>query len=166
MHQPHDRRVLGDMSTEGLRCAYASVREQDAKAGSSICDVYVTSSLDKLIAVVTDICFKKLDRDFFALLTGSNRVTLSKPRSAPTLKRPEPLVRASDTSDASSAASSTSDTPSVSSHSDVLILGAEMLSIIAERSGISIAELRKNKNSTFTDSGVDSQMSIQMLSDF
>nr|ASU91360.1 polyketide synthase [Ramalina conduplicans] len=67
-------RVLGDLSSNGPWRAYATVREQDAKAETSLCDVYVTDEQNKLVALCTEICFKRLDREFFSLLLGSTRI--------------------------------------------------------------------------------------------
>ncbi|KAG6016599.1 Type I Iterative PKS [Claviceps pusilla] len=115
-------RILGDLTTQGdgPLLAYASIREQDPASGTSLCDVYLTNSQDGLVAVCTDISFKKLDREFFALLTGSARAQpLPKPRqgaaaaaaaaSSRTAGRKRDLTPSSTASDASvSESSSTS----------------------------------------------------------
>lgn len=159
-------RVLGDLSSHGPWRAYATVREQDAKAGTSLCDVYVTDGQDKLVALCTDICFKKLDRDFFSLLLGSAGALAQKPRATASSKRAQQPIRAAESSDISTAASSITSSPSLSSQSEPDDLAAELLSVVAARSGISMADLNKATDTTFTDFGVDSQMSIQILADF
>ena len=159
-------RVLGDLSSHGPWRAYATVREQDAKAGTSLCDVYVTDGQDKLVALCTDICFKKLDRDFFSLLTGSARALAQKPRATASPRRAQQPIRSAESSDNSTAASSIPSSPSLSSQSEADDLAAELLSVVASLSGISVADLKKATDTTFTDFGVDSQMSIQILSDF
>ena len=159
-------RVLGDLSSHGPWRAYATVREQDAKAGTSLCDVYVTDGQDRLIALCTDISFKKLDRDFFSLLLGSARVRAQKPRATVSPKRAQQPIRAAKSSDTSTAASPITSSPSPSSQSEVIDVAAELLYVIAARSGISMAELKRSTDTTFTDFGVDSQMSIQILADF
>lgn len=159
-------RVLGDLSSHGSWRAYATVREQDAKAGTSLCDVYVMDGQDRLIALCTDICFKKLDRDFFSLLLGSARVRTQKPRPTANPKRAQQPIRAAESSDTSTAASPITSSPSSSSQSEVMDVAAELLYVVAARSGISMADLKRSTHTTFTDFGVDSQMSIQILADF
>ena len=157
-------RVLGDLSS--IVRGYATIREQDAKAGTSLCDVYAIDDQDKLVALCTDICFKKLERDFFALLTRSAR-------SPP----PEPCQRASprcdlqqgktaSSSGSSATAASVGSSTTLSSLSDVVDLSASLLDAVAARSGISVAELKRSTAMTFSDMGIDSQMSIAILADF
>ena len=159
-------RVLGDLSSHGPWRAYATVREQDAKAGTSLCDVYVTDDQNRLIVLCTDICFKKLDRDFFSLLLGSARVRVQKPRATASPKRAQQPIRAAESSDTSTAASPITSSPSPSSQSEVTDVAAELLYVVAARSGISIADLKRSTDTTFADFGVDSQMSIQIIADF
>ncbi|CAD6591690.1 MAG: polyketide synthase pks13 [Alectoria sarmentosa] len=159
-------RVLGDLSSHGPWRAYATVREQDAKAGTSLCDVYVTDDQKRLIVLCTDICFKKLDRDFFSLLLGSSRVRVQKPRATASPKRAQQPIRAAESSDTSTAASPITSSPSPSSQSEVTDVAAELLYVVAARSGISIADLKRSTDTTFADFGVDSQMSIQIIADF
>ena len=159
-------RVLSDLSSSRPCQAYATIREQDAKAGTSLCDVYVTDDQDKLIAFCTDICFKKLERDFFALLTGSARTLPPKPRAKANPRRDWQQAKPVD-SNGSSAATPTSEISSTlpSSVSDTIDIAAELLDAVAARSGISMAELNKSEGTTFTELGVDSQMSIAILAD-
>ena len=159
-------RVLGDLSSHGPWRAYATVREQDDKAGTSLCDVYVTDGQDKLFALCTDICFKKLDRDFFSLLLGSARARTQKPHGRASPKCAQQPIRTPESRDSSTAASSRTSSPLLSSQSEPENLAAELLSVVAARSGISIADLKKATDTIFTDFGVDSQMSIQILADF
>lgn len=159
-------RVLGDLLSYGPLRAYATVREQDAKAGTSVCDVYLTNSQDELVVLCTDICFKKLGRDFFSLLTGSTRALAPKPRATASPKRSQQPIRAAESSDSSTVTSSVSSSPSLSSQSEAEDLATELLSVVAARSGISTADLEKMTDTTFADFGVDSQMSIQILADF
>lgn len=151
-------RVLGDLSSNGPWRAYATLRDQDAKAKASLCDVYVTNEQNKLVMLCTDICFKKLDRDFFSLLLGSTR------KASPRLVQ-QP-IRRPESSSTSTTASSAPFSPSLSSQSENDYLAVELLSVIAARSGISMADLKTATDTTFTDFGVDSQMSIQILADF
>ncbi|KAF2680034.1 putative polyketide synthase [Lentithecium fluviatile CBS 122367] len=159
-------RILGDLTSNGPYRAYATIREQDAKSGTSMCDVYLTDSREKLVALCTDICFKKLERDFFAMLTGSARAVLPKPRQKPTIPRPVQQAQAASSSSSSEADASSvfSDVSSVAS--EALDLAAELFEAVAGRSGISVAELKKSMGTTFQDLGVDSQMSISILADF
>ncbi|RHZ45579.1 uncharacterized protein CDV56_100464 [Aspergillus thermomutatus] len=166
-------RILGDLSSNKPYTAYATIRQQDAKAGTSLCDVYVIDREDRLVALCTDICFKKLDRDFFALLTGSTRAQQFKPRPIDSAKEDSqaPLRRAADSSSSSgisTPASSLSPSSSQSSVSDAVNLAAELLEVVAARSGISVAELKGSTGTaaTFAEMGVDSQMSIAILADF
>ena len=159
-------RVLGNLSSHGPWRAYATIREQDANAGTSLCDVYVTDGQDKPVVLCTDICFKKLDRDFFSLLLGSARAPVQKPRATASPRRTQQPSTPADSSDISTAASSITSSPSPSSHSEVDDLATELLSMVAARSGISMADLQKATDTTFTDFGIDSQMSIQILADF
>ena len=159
-------RVLGDLSSNGLWRAYATVREEDAKAEASLCDVYVTDEQNKLVALCTDICFKKLDRDIFSLLLGSSRARAQKPRATAGPMRVQQPVRTPESSSTSTTASSGFFSRSLSSQSEADDLAVELLSVVAARSGISMADLKTAADTTFTDFGVDSQMSIQILADF
>lgn len=159
-------RVLGDLSSHGPWRAYATVREQNGKAQTSLCDAYVTDGQDKLVALCTDICFKKLDRDFFSLLVGSGGARAQKPRATAGPKRAQQPIRTAESSGSSTAASSIMSSPSLSSQDEPEDLAAELLSVVAARSGISMADFKKATDTTFTDFGVDSQMSIQILADF
>ncbi|EHK97626.1 putative Conidial yellow pigment biosynthesis polyketide synthase [Glarea lozoyensis 74030] len=159
-------RVLDDLSRGPYR-AYAMIREQDTKTGTSLCDVYVTDSNDKLATVCTDICFKKLERDSFALLTGSARALPPKRQSKASPRREWQHAKSSGSSDSpSTPASEPSYASSSSSISVVVNLSAELFDIIAARSGVSVAELTSSTNMTFSELGVDSQMSIAILADF
>ena len=159
-------RVLGNLSSNGLWLAYATVREQDAKAEASLCDVYVTDGQKKLVALCTDICFKKLDRDFFSLLLESSRARAQKPHATASPRRVQQPIRTPESSDTSAIASSVLSSRSLSSQSEADDLAVELLSVVAARSGISMADLKTEMDTTFTDFGVDSQMSIQILTDF
>ncbi|KFY18969.1 hypothetical protein V491_04641, partial [Pseudogymnoascus sp. VKM F-3775] len=161
-------RILGDISSTGPFRAYTTVREQDAKTGISMCDVYLTNGQDKLVALCTDICFKKLERDFFAMLTGSSRTFPKKPRAQHAIPKREWQAASANSSDSSPSATPTSDFSSSSrnSMSDVVDLAADLLAIVAEQCGMSLAELDKTKGTAFTELGVDSQMSISILGDF
>jgi acyl carrier protein len=154
-------RILGDLASDGTYRAYATVREQDLKSGTSMCDVYLIDSQDKLVALCTDICFKKLEREFFAMLTGSARAVLPKPRSRQIVQTPAASSSLSSDADDSSVFS---DASSVAS--EEIDLAAELFAAVAARSGISVDELRKSAGTTFQDLGVDSQMSISILADF
>ncbi|KAF2792359.1 putative polyketide synthase [Melanomma pulvis-pyrius CBS 109.77] len=159
-------RILGDLSSRAPYRAYAMIREQDAKSGTSLCDVYVTDSQEKLVALCTDICFKKLERDFFAMLTGSVRAL--PPRSLPkaSLRRDWQQAKRASSRSSSGTPTSVISSASSSSLSDTVDFSVELLDAVAARSGISVAELKKSTNMTFSDMGVDSQMSITILSDF
>ena len=159
-------RVLGDLSSHGLWRAYATVREQDAKAEVSLCDVYVTDEQNKLVVLCTDISFKKLDRDFFSLLLRSSRARAQKPRATASPKHVQQPIRTPESSGTSTTVSLAPSSLSLSSQSEVDDLAVELLSVVAERSGISMADLKTATDTTFTDLGVDSQMSIQILADF
>lgn len=128
--------------------------------------MYVTDDQDKLVALCTDICFKKLDRDFFSLLLRSADALAQKPRATASSKRAQQSIRAAESSNISTAASSIIFSPSLSSQSEPDDLAAKLLFVIATRSGISMIDLNKATDTTFTDFGVDSQMSIQILVDF
>ena len=157
-------RVLGDLSSYNTLSVYATVREQDVMTGTSMCDVYVKDGQNKLVALCTDICFKKLDRDFFSLLTGSTRAHTSKPRT--TAKPRHTKHKMPKSSDSSSYASPIASSASESSQSEAMDLAAELLSIVAIRTGVSMNDLKKATYTTFTDFGIDSQMSIQILAKF
>ncbi|KID97263.1 Acyl carrier protein-like protein, partial [Metarhizium majus ARSEF 297] len=158
---------MADLSSPGPFFAYATIRQQDAKTGTSLCDVYLTDSEDKIVAICTDICFKKLDRDFFALLTGSASALPPNPRVAKASPRRDcPKVRTPDSSSGLTAPPSVSSSASLSSSSDVADLSAELLDVVAVWSGIDVAELNKTTGTTFTEMGVDSQMNIAILADF
>ncbi|KAL9620803.1 MAG: hypothetical protein Q9160_004703 [Pyrenula sp. 1 TL-2023] len=160
-------RVLGDLSSCQRYRAYATIREQDAKAGRSLCDVYVTDSHGKLVALCTDICFKKLERDFFALLTGAARALPSKLSSRISPRRDWQQEKPAESS--SSSVTSTSETPLLSSRtslSETVDIFGELLDAIAARIGISVDEVKKSSGTTFAEMGVDSQMSIAILANF
>jgi iterative type I PKS product template protein len=155
--------------TEPLR-AYATVREQDPVTHTSMCDAYVTDAAGELVVICTDTCFKKLDRDFFALLTGSDRVTARKPLPAqkPKLLRGVSVLATptSSTEQSSSSSSPLESSPALSSQSDSADLASQLLSTIVACSDISMTDLESNSKATFADIGVASQMSIQILADF
>lgn len=165
-------RVLGQLASNEPFQAYTTIRSQDAKTGVSMCDVYLTNAQDELVALCTDICFKKLDRDFFAMLTGSARAFPKKTvRAQPQAAARREVVHARGPP--SSSDSSPSDTPTsnvssstMSALSDAMDLSAELLAIVAEQSGMSVEELGKTKGTTFSELGVDSQMSISILTEF
>ena len=159
-------RILGHLSSRGPFRAYATIREQDAKAGTSLCDVYLSDGQDKLIALCTDMCFKKLDRDFFAILTGSARALPPRPRPKASPGRDHQQDKPAGSSSSSATLTSASRSTSESSLSDAVDLAAELLHAVATRSGISVAELKKSADTTLADMGVDSQMSIAILADF
>ena len=159
-------RVLGDLSSNGPWRAYATVREQDAKAEARMCDVYVTDEMNKLVALCTDICFKKLDRDIFSLLLGSSPARAQKPRITASPRLVQQPIRTPESSGTPTTALSAPSVRSLSSQSEADDLAVELLSVIAARSGISMADLTTATDTTFTDFGVDSQMSIQILADF
>ncbi|KAL2784988.1 hypothetical protein BJX66DRAFT_343489 [Aspergillus keveii] len=172
-------RMLSDMSASGPYYVYVAIREQDNKAGTSLCDVYATDSQSQLVAVCTDICFKKLERDFFALLTGASRDRPPRPvpvraaaSAAATTVRSTPKPskqRARSLSQSSSSGPNTpamSRSPTPSSVSDTLDLSTELLESVAERTGVSVAEMKASPGTTFAQFGVDSQMTIAILADF
>ncbi|KAL3433409.1 hypothetical protein BDV09DRAFT_171921 [Aspergillus tetrazonus] len=163
-------RIVGDLSSPGPYHVYATIREQDQKAGTSLCDVYATDSQDRLVAVCSDICFKKLERDFFALLTGATRGRSTKPVAAAPVKAMPKRARqlAPSPSPSSSSGSNTpmSRSPTPSSVSDMVDLGTELLQAVAEQTGVSVAEMKSSPATTFTEFGVDSQMAISILANF
>jgi iterative type I PKS product template protein len=169
-------RILEDLASNGPFRAYANIRDRDSKAGTSWCDVYLVNAKDTLVALCTDICFKKLERDFFAILTGSNRASFKKSQAQrnPKMTHAQQTIPRSEWPDTSSASSVTSrsatDTPTSSSSldglSDVMDMYAELLAIVSEQLGMSVAELETSKGATFAELGVDSQMSISILADF
>ncbi|KAL4819954.1 hypothetical protein BDW67DRAFT_154387 [Aspergillus spinulosporus] len=163
-------RIVGDLSSPGPYHVYATIREQDPKAGTSLCDVYATDSQDRLVAICSDICFKKLERDFFALLTGATRGRSTKPVTAVPVKAVPKRARqlASSPSPSSSSGSNTpmSRSPTPSSVSDMVDLGTELLQAVAEQTGVSVAEMKSSPGTTFTEFGVDSQMAISILANF
>ncbi|KAL9060315.1 MAG: hypothetical protein Q9162_000719 [Coniocarpon cinnabarinum] len=158
-------RVLGDLSSQGPWRAYATVRDRNAKAGTSFCDVYVTDSRDNLLVLCTDICFKKLDRNFFSLLTGSARTHAQKSRPLAASKPMQTPITQASSSESSTAASAGATTPE-SSQPDAVDLAVKLFLIVAQKTGISLADLKRTAHTTFTDFGIDSQMSIQILADF
>lgn len=171
-------RIVGDISSAGAYHVYATIREQDSKTGTSLCDVYATDSRENLVAVCTDICFKKLDRDFFALLTGATRGRSPKPvraaapvRAIPTPRRGKQAIPSPSPSPSSSSGSSGANTPvsrpdSPGSVSDTVDLSEELLEAVAERTGVSVDEMKGAPGTTFTEFGVDSQMAIAILANF
>jgi acyl carrier protein len=161
-------RILGDLSSNRPFRAYTTVRDQDDKIGTSLCEVYLTNAQDKLVALCTDICFKKLERDFFTMLTGSARTFPKKPRAQQAIPRREWQARSATSSDTSPSGTPTSVSSSLSQNSlsDVVDLSTDLLAIVAEQCGMSVAELDKRKGTAFTELGVDSQMSISILGDF
>ncbi|RDW92688.1 Orsellinic acid synthase [Aspergillus mulundensis] len=163
-------RIVGDLSSPGPYHAYATIREQDPKSGVSFCDVYATDAEGQLVALCTDICFKKLERDFFALLTGATRGRSSKPAPTAPVKAMPKRARqpAPSPSPSSSSGSNTpmSRSATPSSVSDTVDLCTELLEAVAERTGVSVAEMKAAPGTTFTDFGVDSQMAIAILATF
>jgi iterative type I PKS product template protein len=156
-------RILGDLTSNGPYHAYATIREQDLKSGTTMCDVYLVDGSEKLVALCTDICFKKLERDFFAMLTGSNRAVAPKPKPRQVTQVIQTPAASSSSSDADDS-SVFSDASSVAS--EAVDLASELFEAVAARSGMSVAEIKTSMGTTFQDLGVDSQMSISILADF
>ena len=159
-------RVLGDLSSNGPWRAYATVREQDTRAETNLCDVYVTDEQDILVALCTDICFKKLDRDSFSWLLGSSRARSQKSRTTASSRCVQQARRTPESSEISTSVSSIPSSQRLSSQSEADTLAVELLSVVAARSGISMDDLSTATATTFADFGIDSQMSIQILADF
>lgn len=136
------------------------LREQNGKDQTSLCDVYVTDGQDKPVVLCMDICFKKLDRGIFSLLLGSDRARAQKPHAITSPKRAQQPIKMHESSDSSTVASSITSSPSISSQYESEDLAAELLAMVAARSGISKADLKKAIDTTFGDFGIDSQMSI------
>lgn len=167
-------RIVGDISSPGPYHVYATVREQDSKTGTSLCDVYATDSRDNLVSICTDICFKKLDRDFFALLTGATRGrsprpaapvrAVPAPRAKQAIPSPSPSPSSSSGSSGANTPVSRPDTPG--SVSDTVDLSDELLEAVADRTGVSVDEMKGAPGTTFTEFGVDSQMAIAILANF
>lgn len=164
-------RVLGDLSSNDTFRAYTAIRQQDIKTGTSICDVYLTDVDDNLVALSTDICFKKLSREFFSVLTGASRGSLKQQPVRPVREHRNARTRSvsptsSGASTPMSSESMTASLSSASSVSDMVDSYTELLAIVAQQLGMSVSELEKSSNVTFTELGVDSQMSISILADF
>ncbi|KAL3481051.1 hypothetical protein BJX99DRAFT_254029 [Aspergillus californicus] len=160
-------RIVGDLSSSGPYHVYATIREQDSKTGISICDVYATDNQERLVAVCTDICFKKLERDFFALLTGATRGRSTKPVPVtPMKKQASQPIPSPSSSNSSGATTPMSRSSSASSVSDAVDLSTELLEAVAESTGVNVAEMKSAPGTSFTEFGVDSQMAISIISSF
>ncbi|KAG6068345.1 Type I Iterative PKS [Claviceps aff. humidiphila group G2b] len=159
-------RILGDLTKESPFLIYATIREQDLKAGTSLCDVYMTNSQDSIVAICTDICFKKLDRGFFALLTGSTRAqppARSRDAGSRTAWLKGDTTPSSTPSSTCGSEVASTNRSSISGASD---LYDNLLDVIAKWSGISVVELQNATSTNFSELGLDSQMSISILADF
>ena len=159
-------RIMGDLSSCEPCRAYATIREQDAKARTSLCDVYVTNSQDKLVAICIDICFKKLDRAFFTVLISPTRAPLPNQYTKTNSSSDWGHQKRTILSNSSSTLTPFNSSASPSSLSDTVDLSAELLDTVAARSGMTMEEMKRSTGITFADMGIDSQMSIAILSDF
>lgn len=166
--------VLHDLSkSRSCRC-YAALRETGTN-GTTICDAYVfddtagSTKPAKLLAVCTDIRFQCLEQDFFSMLCGKpTPAPAPRGRSIPAVKqKPVPVEPDSDSDDASMADSeefSDSEASTAATSITEPDSAEVLLKCVSKRSGLSVADM--DHASTFTDMGIDSQMSIAIVSDF
>ncbi|KAI1826639.1 BcPKS15, polyketide synthase [Xylaria intraflava] len=157
--------IVAELKNDRTLTCYAAVRERTSK-GMSLCDVYVFDD-HELVAYCVDVRFQKLTRSVFASLVGKkdpmpNYAIPKVKQSSQTLSR-----HASDSSEEEEdSAMSDAGSGSGSSHTsaETLDVYPVLLEIIADRTGASLYDI--GPETTFTALGVDSQMSIAILSDF
>ncbi|KAI0124107.1 BcPKS15, polyketide synthase, partial [Xylariales sp. AK1849] len=159
--------IMGELKDDRMLTCYAAVRERTSK-GASLCDVYVFDDVE-LVAYCTDIRFQKLTRAFFGSLTGKASHVVSPP-----LIEVRPVQHMSRRRTSCSSSFSSADDISISvagsgvstsrTSIDITDTCATLLDIVAEKTGASVEDM--SPDNTFTDMGVDSQMSIAILTDF
>lgn len=161
-------RILGELSADRQLTCYTAIRERASK-GVTICDVYAFDGAS-LVALCTEIRFQKLTRAVFSAITGRGNATISK-RFAEADDSPHISHRTIQESDSASSdddqtqsASGLQASPASSQTSnETLDLPTMLLEVVAARTGMDVEEM--NPTTAFADMGVDSPMSIAILTD-
>lgn len=163
--------ILGELTAGEEYTCYASIRERSQK-NVTVCDVYVFTT-DDLVALCTDIRFQRMDRDIFATMIGKDDLIVPQPLSTgqavARLIPPRAQTSAGNiiscwASDVDTDSSSRLHPASSATSTNTLNLSGALLSAVAARSGVAVAEMESSL--PFADMGVDSPMSIAIISDF
>ncbi len=162
-------RILGELSEDRQLTCYTAIRERTSK-GVTICDVYVFDGAS-LVALCIGIRFQKLTRAIFGALTGKDNPAVSRISAEAEDSPHNSRQPVQDSDNASSDDEQTSSTsrlqasPASSQTSiDTLDLSAMLLQVVAARTGMGEEEM--HPTTAFADMGVDSPMSIAILTDF
>ena len=169
-------RIIGTLSEEHQYTCYVCVRPGNDR-GMSLCDVYLYLE-DRLVALATGIRFQKMTKAIFAIITGKaasgdpikqNKTSpLPANASIPPLEREPQVDHSEPTSHSSSNRSTAIITPATSDESlnsaPTLSPSNILLHAVASQIGISASEMEPS--TLFADIGVDSIMSIAIISDF
>ena len=162
-------RILGELSEVRQLTCYAAIRERTSK-GLTLCDVYVFEGAN-LVALCTDIRFQKLTRTIFKALTGKgepavSRISSEAETSRHVLRRPVKEIDSASSDNGRTPSPSRSRASPASSQTsiDTLDPSAALLEVVAARTGLCVEEM--HPTTAFADMGVDSPMSIAILTDF
>ena len=156
-------RILGELSQGRQLTCYTAIRERTSK-GVTVCDVYVFEGTS-LVALCIGIRFQKLTRAIFSFLSGKDNSAVSKTNAdlPHNSRRPVQEYDSACSSDEQSTSTSGSHTSSQTSIG-TLDLSAMLLEVVAARIGMRLEEM--HPTTAFAEMGVDSPMSIAILSDF
>lgn len=159
-------RILDELSEGRQLICYTAIRERSSK-GVTVCDVYVFEGTI-LVALCIGIRFQKLTRAIFSSLSGKDipAVSQTNANSPHDSRRPVQEYETAYSDDEQSTSMSGSQASHTSSQTslDTLDLSAMLLEVVAARIGIGSDEM--HPTTTFAEMGVDSPMSIAILSDF
>ena len=162
-------RIVGELSEGRQLTCYTAIRERTSK-GATICDVYVFDGVS-LVALCTGIRFQKLTRAIFRALTGKDSSATSasfvKAKTLPQkFRRPvqEDDSASSDEEQTSSISGFPTSTASSQTSIDTPDLCTMLIDVVAARTGMDVEEI--HPTTAFADMGVDSPMSIAILTDF
>ncbi|CZR53709.1 related to polyketide synthase [Phialocephala subalpina] len=144
--------ILEDLSENRPLTCYATTRQTGE--GTTFCDVYLFRDAH-LVALVTDICFRKISRKIFSAMTNNDL--------APTRRQTRGLQTApSQTKLPSLDQAQALEFSQRSLESQSLF--SLLLEVIASETGVELNEIRPE--SCFADLGVDSHMSMAITAEF
>lgn len=162
-------RILGELQRDRQLTCYTAIRERTSQ-GVTVCDVYVFDGAS-LVAICTGIRFQRLTRAIFGMLTGKDSLAvagiISEAKSSPRNSR-RPVQESDSASSDDGRTSSTSGLQGSFASSQTSIdtpgLFEILIEVVAARTGMSVEEMHPSYR--FADIGVDSPMSIAILTDF
>jgi iterative type I PKS product template protein len=162
-HHIGKMQIVGKLNESQPLTCYATIRETDGR-GMSVCDVYVFDD-SKLLALCVDIRFRRVSRSIFSELNSKTNAALAEPRIDTGLAR-RSSGRHTKNYDSSFTEGDLSSTASeclssVPTSIDAPDICTVILDTVAENTGVSVEEM--GSDSAFADIGVDSQMSVAIL---